>query len=85
MVPQMTDFPEIPDFLVVMRGDPSPSWHGYRLTDGRGADSDRHPWHLPRSMDAVSHALLREREGEKERKKQESLAALKAWKLENRR
>jgi hypothetical protein len=36
-------------------------------------------------MDAVSHALLREREGEKERKKQESLAALKAWKLENRR
>jgi hypothetical protein len=76
---------DIPAFLLIAPGERQAGWKGRRLTDSRRGSEKRHPWHLPRHMDATCWKLLREQESERERKKQEGLAALKLWKQENKR
>jgi hypothetical protein len=73
---------EIPDFL---RRTPGAAQEKWTIKTVKEAPEARHPWHLPKHMDAACWALVRERDVARERKKQEGLAALKQWKLEHKR
>lgn len=74
---------DIPAFLLIPQADRKAAWKGRAVTKiitkaGRN-------WRLPLTMDATARTLLREQEAAREVKKQASLAALKQWKLENKR
>jgi hypothetical protein len=73
---------DIPDFLRRTPGERQDRWDVKTVKEVPEA---RHPWHLPKNMDAACWALVREAERAKEAKKQAGLAALKQWKLENKR
>jgi hypothetical protein len=76
---------DIPAFLLIAPGERQASWKGRRLTNSHAGGERQHPWHLPRHMDATCWQFQRELEAKREQKKQEGLAALRAWKEANKR
>lgn len=76
---------EIPDFLRRHKGEVRPPWKAPKSQPETAGNGRKHPWHLPKNMDATCWAMVREAERAKEAKKQAGLAALKQWKLENKR
>lgn len=73
---------DIPEFLQLTQAERRAGWKDRKLTKPKPDKVP--PWGLPRSMDAEGHRLLREQERAAEARKQERLAALKAWKEANR-
>ncbi|HEX6825432.1 MAG TPA: hypothetical protein VF077_03865 [Nitrospiraceae bacterium] len=67
---------DIPAFLVIPAAERKAGWKGRALT--RIRQEAKRPWHLPKDMDATAYRLLREQEREREQRKQERLAALRA-------
>lgn len=75
---------EIPAFLRLTKEQRAAAWKGRTLTAVKAAPLPRKrriPWHLPRTIDAVGFAILKQQERARKERQAARLAALKdkAW------
>lgn len=66
---------DIPDFLRLTTAERQAAWKGRKLTVTK--PTKRKAWHLPKTIDATSLALLRQQEREAKARKKARLTALK--------